>query len=120
MFCRGHVKLAVMEATGGYERLAFLWLWENGVRCGIVNTRSVRRFTEAMGTFEKTDRIDAAVITHYAAVKEIVPTVPPSAAQQRLKALVSRLSQVTGDITVNKQCKRATTDTETLASPARC
>ena len=115
VFCHGHcVELAVMEATGGYERLAFLWLWENGLACGIVNPRSVRRFAEAMGTFEKTDRIDAAVIAHYASVKQIAPTVPPSAAQQRLKALVSRLSQVTGDITVNKQRKSATT--ETLAS----
>jgi transposase len=117
VFCRGHrVELAVMEATGGYERLAFLWLWENGLPCGIVNPRSVRRFAEAMGTFEKTDRIDAAVIAHYASVKQIVPAAPPSPAQQRLKVLVSRLSQVTGDITVNKQRKSATTDAETLAS----
>jgi transposase len=118
-FCRNHrVELAVMEATGGYERFAFLWLWEKGPPCGIVNPRNVRRFAEAMGILEKTDRIDAAVIAHFAAVKQIAPTSPPSAIQQRLSALVSRLSQVTSDITVNKQRKSATTDNETLASLA--
>ena len=117
VFCRSHrVELAVMEATGGYERLAFMWLWAKGLPCGVVNPRNVRRFAEAMGILEKTDRIDAAVIAYFAAVKQIAPTSPPSAAQQRLSTLVSRLSQVTSDITINKQRKSATTDTETLAS----
>ena len=34
----------------------------------ILNPRSVRRFAEAMGTFEKTDDIDAGVIAHFAEV----------------------------------------------------
>jgi transposase len=110
------VELVVMEASGGYERLPFLLLWELGVACGMVNARSVRRFAEAMGFLEKTDRIDAAVIARYGEVKRLQPTQPPSAAQQRLKALVARLSQVTGDLTVQKQRKSATTDAETIAS----
>lgn len=56
------VALVVMEASGGYERLAFLLLWEMGQPCGMANARSVRYFAEAMGYLEKTDRIDAAVI----------------------------------------------------------
>jgi transposase len=108
--------LVVMEASGGYERLAFLLLWEMGQSCGMVNARSVRYFAEAMGFLEKTDRIDAAVIARYAQVKGIVPTPSPSAAQQRLKALVARLSQVTGDLTIQKQRKSAAADVETLAS----
>src|SRR5665213_1294502 len=59
-FCRRHeVQLAVMEATGGYERTAFLLLWEAGIPCGLTNPRSVRRYAEAMGILEKTDRLDA-------------------------------------------------------------
>jgi transposase len=116
-FCREHdVELVVMEASGGYERLAFLVLWEAGIACAIANARSVRYFAEAMGFLEKTDRIDAAVIARYGEVKRLQPTPPPSAAQQRLKALVARLSQVTGDLTVQKQRKSATTDAETIAS----
>jgi len=62
-FCRTHaVDLVVMEATGGYERLPFGLLWGADVATAIVNPRSVRRFAEAMGLLEKTDRIDAGVI----------------------------------------------------------
>jgi transposase len=110
------VELVVMEASGGYERLAFLLLWELGVCCGMANARSVRRFAEAMGFLEKTDRIDAAVIAHYGVVKQLKPMPPPSAAQQRLKALVARLGQVTSDLTVQKQRKSAAANAETIAS----
>jgi transposase len=117
VFCRAHgVDLVVMEASGGYERLAFLLLWELGVPCAIVNARSVRRFAEAMGSLEKTDRIDAAMIGRYATAKRVQPTSPPSAAQQRLRALVARLSQVVGDVTVHKQRRSAAFDAETVAS----
>ena len=78
VFCRGHrVELAVMEATGGYERLAFLWLWEKGLPCGTSILRTARRFAEAKATFDKTDRIDAAVIAHYVAVKQIARRCRP-------------------------------------------
>jgi transposase len=73
--------------------LPFLLLWELGVACGMANARSVRCFAEAMGFLEKTDRMDAAVIARYGEVKRLQPTLPPSAAQQRLKALVARLSR---------------------------
>jgi transposase len=117
VFCRHHgVELVVMEASGGYERLAFLLLWELGIPCGLVNARSVRYFAEAMGYLEKTDKIDAAVIARYGEVKRLQPTPPPSAAQQRLKALVARLSQVTGDLTVQKQRRSAAYDAEIVAS----
>jgi transposase len=117
-FCQAHsVELVVMEASGGYERLPFLLLWELGVVCSVANARSVRYFAEAMGFLEKTDKIDAAVIARYAQAKRLQPTPPPSATQQRLKALVARLSQVTGDLTINKQRKSAVAaDAETLTS----
>lgn len=116
-FCWQHgVALVVMEASGGYERLAYLMLWEMKLACGLANARSVRRFAEAMGHLEKTDRIDAAVIARYAAVKDLQPSPPPSPAQQRLKALVARLSQVTGDLTIQKQRRSAAADAETAGS----
>ena len=45
--------LVVMEASGGYERLAFLLLWELGMPCAIVNARSVRYFAEAMASWRR-------------------------------------------------------------------
>ena len=116
-FCLNHsTGLVVMEASGGYERLAYLLLWQLGQPCARANARSVRRFAEAMGFLEKTDKIDAAMIVQYAKAKKLSPTAPPSATQQRLQALVARLGQVTGDLTINKQRRSAACDAETIAS----
>ena len=116
-FCSENgVQLVVMEASGGCERGAFAVLSAMELACAIVNPRQVRRFAEAMGYLEKTDRIDAAVLAHYGQVKRLRPTPLPSPAAQRLKALVARLSQVTADITVNKQRRSAASHPETLAS----
>lgn len=117
-FCRRHeVDLVAMEATGSYERRAFLLLWEQGLPCAIANARHVRLYAGAMGVAEKTDAIDAAMIARFAAAKGLRPTALPSPAQQRLKALVARLRQVTGDLTVQKQRRSGLCDNaEMLAS----
>lgn len=116
-FCTIHkAELVVMEATGGYERAAFLQLWQAGIACALTNPRNVRHYAEAMGFLEKTDRIDAAVIARFAEARNLQPDVPPSPAQQRLSALVARLSQVTGDLTVQKQRRSSARDAETAAS----
>ena len=95
-FCREHqVTLVVMEATGGYEKLVHALLWSHGVPAAIVNPRAVRQFAEAMGFLEKTDRIDAGVIAWYADTKHIRAQEPASEAQEHLKALVTRLRQLT-------------------------
>ena len=111
------IRLAVMEATGGYERRAFLSLWEAGMPCVLTNPRSVRRYAESMGILEKTDRLDAGVIARFAHAKNLQPTPAPTPAQQRLKALVARLRQVTDDLTVQKQRRASLVDNaEMLAS----
>src|SRR3979409_2567648 len=117
-FCRQHqAGLVAMEATGGYERSAFLLLWEAGMPCAMTNPRSVRRYAEAMDILEKTDRIDAGVIARFAHAKNLQPTPAPTPAQQRLKALVARLRQVTDDLTVQKQRRASLADNaEMLAS----
>lgn len=103
-FCRRQgVELVVMEASGGYERSAYLLLWEAGQPCALANPRQVRRFAEAMGVLEKTDRLDAALIARFALARDLQPSPPPSADQQRLRALVGRLGQLTGDLTIQKQ-----------------
>jgi transposase len=111
--CQAHdVELVAMEASGGYERTAFLMLWELKVACAVVNARNVRHFAEALGFLEKTDRIDASVIAQYAVARKIRPTPPPQVAQMRLSALVARLRQVTGDLTIQKQRLHAARDGE--------
>jgi transposase len=116
-FCRTHgVDLVVMEATGGYEQLPFALLWGEGIGCAIVNPRAVRRFAEAMGFLEKTDRIDAGIIAWYADVKRICPQQPASATQQHLRALVTRLRQITEAIVVQKNQRRLVDDAGVRAS----
>ncbi|MBV8493431.1 MAG: IS110 family transposase [Alphaproteobacteria bacterium] len=56
----------VLEATGGYERALWLALSEAGLVAAVVNPRQVREFARAAGRLAKTDRLDAAVIAHFA------------------------------------------------------
>lgn len=110
-FCRQHrVELVAMEASGGLERQAFLQLWQAGLPCAMANPRHVRLYAEAMGKLEKTDRIEARLIADFAHARALHPTPLPSPAQQRLKALVARLTQVTDDLTVQKQRRTSLTD----------
>jgi transposase len=103
-WCRqAQVDLVAMEATGSYERLAFLLLSDAGIGCAIANAQAVRRFAQSMGVLEKNDRLDAALIARFAQVKGLQPLPPPSPLQQRLTAHARRLSQLVGDLSVCKQ-----------------
>jgi transposase len=110
------VALVVMEATGGHERQAYHGLWVQNVPCAIVNAHQVRCFAKAMGRLEKTDRIDAALIAHFAAIRQIGPGPEPHVDKERLRALTVRLQQITIDITVQKQRLSSTFDAESQDS----
>lgn len=119
-FCREQgVELVVMEASGGLEQPAFLTLWQLGQPAALANPRSVRRFAEAMGALEKTDRIDAQMIARFAEAKRMQPTPPPSADQQRLNGLVTRLRQVTLDLGNQKRRLHSTRDEIARASVSK-
>ena len=60
------VRLVVMEASGGYQRLALASLMSEGIAAVAVNPRQVRDFARALGTLEKTDEIDARVLALFA------------------------------------------------------
>lgn len=116
-FCCEHgAELVVMEASGGIERPAFIALWQHGQPSAIANARSVRKFAEAMGYLEKTDRIDAAMIAGFAQAKRMAPTPPPSDDQQKLTALTVRLRQVTTDLGTQKQRLHSTQEPMAIAS----
>jgi transposase len=116
-FCRAAgAELAVMEATGGLERLPFLLACDQGLGCAIVNPGRVRDYARSMGALEKTDRLDAEMIARFALAAGIGPMPRPGAAQLRIEALVTRLRQVTADITVNRQRRASAADGETQES----
>jgi transposase len=116
-FCQAHqVELVAMEATGGYERPCFALLSERQIPAAILNPRAVRRFAEGMGLSEKTDAIDAGVIAWYAETKRSPPQALASVSQQRLRALVTRLRQLTGIRTAQRNQARLVADPAVLAS----
>lgn len=119
-FCREHdVALVAMEATGGYEQQAFAQLSEAGLPAAILNPRAVRQFAESMGRLEKTDRIDAGMIAWYAEVKQPPPACLAPQNQQHLRALVTRLRQLTDIRTAQLNQQRLVTDRSVQASFAK-
>jgi transposase len=99
-----------MEATGGYEQRALLQLSEAGLPVAILNPRSVRQFAEGMGRLEKTDRIDAGMIAWYAEVRQSPPVCQAPESQRQLRALVTRLRQLTEMRTAQLNQQRLVTD----------
>jgi transposase len=85
----------VVEATGGLEKPVVAALQAARLPVVIVNPRQVRAFAKALGQLAKTDRLDAAVLAHFAAA--IKPPLRPLKAkeQQELEALMGRRGQLT-------------------------
>ena len=116
-FCQAHqVELVAMEATGGYEQQAFAQLSERGLPVAILNPRAVRQFAQSMGLLEKTDGIDAGMIAWYAEVKRSRPVCLAPKNQQHLRALVTRLRQLTDIRTAQRNQQRLVTDGAVQAS----
>lgn len=86
--------LIVLEATGGYERTLVAELATAKLPVVVSNPRQIRDFAKATGKLAKTDKIDAAVIAHYAAA--IMPEIRPllNKQEQKLSALTSRRRQL--------------------------
>jgi transposase len=116
-FCLTYqVELVAMEATGGYEQQAFAQLSGQGLAVTILNPRAVRQFAQSMGSLEKTDAIDAGMIAWYAEVKKSQPVCLAPENQQHLRALVTRLRQLTEMRVVQLNQQRLVTDRKVQAS----
>ena len=95
--------LIVVEATGGYERGVVSALALAGLPVAVVNPRRVRDFAKASQHLAKTDRIDAAVLAHFAQTFQPRPIATPDAQQEQLQALVERRRQLVGMRTMELQ-----------------
>lgn len=84
----------VLEATGRYERMLVDAAFEKGMPIIIVNPLQIRRYAGVIGQLAKTDKIDAGVIAHYAAV--IQPEVRPGTHRnvRAIKDLLARRRQL--------------------------
>ena len=87
-------QLIVLEATGGYERLAARCLGAAGLSVAVVNPRQIRYHARSLNKLAKTDRIDAALIAHFAATIRPQPRPLPDETQEQLHALLVRRQQL--------------------------
>jgi transposase len=93
VWCRKHGALSpstVLEATGRYGELAANQLHATGHHVHLANARRIKDYARSLGRRNKTDRIDAALIASFGATRNLPAWLPPSAAQQTLRALMRR------------------------------
>jgi len=85
------VRMAVMEASGGYERAVAGALRRAGFDVRIVDPKRVRHFAKAAGRLAKNDRIDAQVIAEFGAVFAAAQRceIPLDAQREHLASLVA-------------------------------
>lgn len=88
--------LIVLEATGGYEMPLVAALQVASLPTAVVNPRQVRDFAKAVGRLAKTDRLDAAILAHFAEAVRPAPRAAADPQVQHLDALLSRRQQLLG------------------------
>ena len=86
--------LVVLEATGGYERALVAELLEARHHVAVMNPKRIRDFAKALGTFAKTDRLDARVLALFAEKMQPPAAEKPRPNQIALQELVSRRRQL--------------------------
>lgn len=89
----------VMEATGGYQRLAHERLTRAGVPTSVVNPVEVRQFIRGLGQRAKTDTIDAAMLVVFGRRRQPGLTPAKSAEQSRLAELLTYRRQLVDEQT---------------------
>jgi transposase len=84
----------VLEATGGFEIPVVAALAAAGLAPAVVNPRQVRRFAEGVGRLAKTDRLDAALLAHFAEAVRPEPRPVPDAQAQAFGEQLARRRQL--------------------------
>ncbi|MES2459275.1 MAG: IS110 family transposase [Armatimonadota bacterium] len=86
--------LVVLEATGGLETIVAAALAVISVPVAVVNARQPRDFARATGKLAKIDKIDAAMLAHFASALQPEPQTLPDEDAQRLRAVYERRRQL--------------------------
>jgi transposase len=84
----------IFEATSIYDRRLMRALDEAKLPYHRANPRKARDYARSAGFLAKTDRVDADMLTHYAAHVPLPLTEPVSQAQQELRTLLDRRHQL--------------------------
>lgn len=94
--------LVVLEATGGFEKRLVLELTKRHVPTVVASPRRVRAFARASGRLAKTDKLDAKLLAHFAAMVRPEPRPLPTEVEEQLTALLTRRRQLVDMVTIEK------------------
>lgn len=95
--------LVILEATGGYEKVAASYLRARKYNAAVVNARRVREFAKASGKIAKTDGIDARVIMMFGAAFDPIPQTLVSEEEAKRQQTINRRTQLVRMIALEKQ-----------------
>lgn len=88
---------ACLEASGGYEEEAAVFLQEQGLVVSLVNPRQIKAYAEVHLRRSKTDRADAALIARFCQRERPVAWQAPTPAQRQLRQLTRALEALKQD-----------------------
>jgi transposase len=94
--------VAVMEASGGYEKALAGALRRAGVEAHVVDPKRVRHYAKAMGQLAKTDRIDARVISEYGAAVIAAGRLPVPAPDDPVRDRLAGLVAARADLVAHR------------------
>jgi transposase len=112
-------ELVAVEATGGYETIVAAAVAGTGLALAVVNPAQVRHFARAVGKRAKTDRIDAAVIAHFAEAAEVQPRSVPDEQARFLADFVARRRQIVEMTRAERQREKRAVNRQVGRSIAR-
>ncbi len=95
--------LIVLEASGGYEKEAAMYLRKKKFNVAIVNAKRVRDFAKAQGKFAKTDSIDSKTIMLFGKTFNPYPQPLVLEKENERLAYLNRRDQLVRLMTMEKQ-----------------
>jgi transposase len=94
------IALVICEATGGYEVKLVKFVKEHNLPVLIEHANKVRNYAKSKGLLAKTDKIDARLLSEYAEIMKVKPTMlMRSDNEEKLVGLVKRREQLKIDRT---------------------
>ena len=106
----------LFESTGPYQKAAVGALLAEGLPAVVVNARQVRDFAKGTGQLAKTDKIDAAMLAHFAEAIRPAARAVTDDAIDRLQKLLARRRQLVVMRNAEKQRLGKATDPITRRS----
>ena len=97
------VELAVMEASGGYEKLVLRVMHKTGVPLALVQPARVRAYAKAIGRLAKTDALDCRLIAQFGASVEVAPWQPADPHMEQAQELSRYRDALVKQRTTEKQ-----------------